>query len=162
MPGAGGGGGFGGSGFGGLGGGGGSMQQAAFGGGIGGSSSQGSIAVKVKMPDDNEITVMASPSDSGKMLRIKIKELTGQKVTGQQLAAMQANVAAFGKVADAYSKEAKPAEVYAAHVEATKTLTGELMGVAREAWEMQSETSEKLAAIWAVPAPKARAAKAKA
>jgi hypothetical protein len=85
MPGAGGGGGFGGSGFGGLGGGGGSMQQAAFGGGIGGSSSQGSIAVKVKMPDDNEITVMASPSDSGKMLRIKIKELTGQKVTGQQL-----------------------------------------------------------------------------
>ena len=96
---------------------------------------------------------------------VKMAELTTatqQKVTGQQLAAMQANVAAFSKVADAYSKEAKPADVYAAHVEATKTLTGELMGVAREAWEMQSETSEKLAAIWAVPAPKARAAKAKA
>ena len=94
---------------------------------------------------------------------VKMAELTTatqQKVAGQQLAAVQANVAAFSKVADAYSKEAKPADVYADQVEATKTLTEELMGVAREAWEVQSETSEKLAAIWGVAAPKARAAKA--
>jgi hypothetical protein len=60
--------------------------QAAFGGGIGGGGGdQGSIAVKVKMPDDNEITIMASPNDSGKRLRMKIKEITGQKVTAQRL-----------------------------------------------------------------------------
>ena len=35
-------------------------------------------------------------------------------------------------------------------------------GCSLRSWEMQSETSEKLAAIWAVPAPKAHAAKAKA
>ena len=37
------------------------------------------------MPDDNEITIMASSSDSGKRLRMKIKEITGQKVTSQRL-----------------------------------------------------------------------------
>ena len=96
---------------------------------------------------------------------VKIAELTTatqQKYAGQQMAAMQANVAAMAKMADAYSGEAKPADVYAAHVEVAKTLSEELMTVARESWETQSETSEKMAAIWSAPIAKARPAKAKA
>lgn len=97
---------------------------------------------------------------------VKAAELTvatQQKLASQQVAAMQANVAALSKMASVYTSEAKPADLYAAHVEASKTLSEELLSVAREAWETQSEASEKLTAIWSAPAPtKARASKAKA
>ena len=74
---------------------------SGFGGGLGlsplGSSSRGSsadpsvgnIEIKVKFSDDagrdKDIALHAMPSDSGKTLRMKIKQLTNRPITGQTL-----------------------------------------------------------------------------
>ena len=85
MPG--GAGGFGGGGFGpggGMGLGGGNSMQSGFGsaGGVGGG---GMISVKVRFSDDKDLTVSIVPTDSGKRLRMKIKQMTGRQITGMLL-----------------------------------------------------------------------------
>ena len=83
------------------------------------------------------------------------------KLVGQQTAALQANMSAFTKMLNAYTGSEKPADVYAAQVEVAQSWGEEMMGMAKEAMEVQVETRDKVAAVWTETASKAKPAAAK-
>ena len=111
------------------------------------------------LPSNTSVNALGQQWMTSMIQVAEIATATQQKLAGQQIAAMEANVAAMTKVAGVMSKEGQPADVYTAQVEAAKTLGEELMSVAREAWETQSETNEKIAAVWSKPADKPAKAK---
>jgi hypothetical protein len=64
-----------------------SLQQSSFGAatGSGDGGGTGSIELKIKFSDDKDMTVYTEPSDTGKRLRMKIKQMTGHPITAQRL-----------------------------------------------------------------------------
>ena len=96
---------------------------------------------------------------------IKVGEIVTEshgKLVGKQTAAMEANMAAFTKIVDAMTANEKPADFYAKQVEVAQAWGEEMMGMAKEAWEVQVETRDKVAAVLTDTAEKAKPAAKKA
>ena len=91
---------------------------------------------------------------------IKVTEIATdaqRKFASHQVAAMEANLSALNKMANVGSASDKPADAYAAQVEAAQALGQDLMGVAKEAWDVQVEARDKIAAMVSEGAEKVRA-----
>jgi hypothetical protein len=83
------------------------------------------------------------------------------KLVGQQTLAMQANMTAFTKIVNAVGGSEKPADIYATQVEVAQSWSEEMMGMAKEALEVQVEARDKVAAVFTETASKAKPAGAK-
>jgi hypothetical protein len=79
-----------------------------------------------------------------------------RKFATQQVSAMEANLSALNKMANVMSAGDKPTDAYAAQVEAAQALGQDLMGIAKDAWEVQVETRDKVAALLTEGAETAR------
>ena len=79
-----------------------------------------------------------------------------RKFATQQVSAMEANLSALNKMANVMSAGDKPTDAYAARVEAAQALGQDLMGIAKDAWEVQVETRDKVAALLTEGAETAR------
>lgn len=70
-----------------------------------------------------------------------------RKLANQQMAAFEGQLNAATRLMDAVIEGKKPAELYAMQVEMTQALGEEMMGYAKDAWELQVETRDKLAKL---------------
>lgn len=70
-----------------------------------------------------------------------------RKMASQQMAAFEAQLNAATRVMDAVIEGKKPNELYAMQMEMGQALSEEMMGFAKDAWDVQLETRDKLAKL---------------